>query len=216
MHSLLRRPGTRRSRPYPARRACRRPRRASSRSRSAHAAARARRARAAPAAARAPPRARSRPSGSASRSSSRRTARGTRRTPCGCRARFFSGIDLAVADREDRLHVQQVAGERGRATDAPALREVLERVHREEQVVLALVALDERVDLLVGRPALEPLLHADREQRDRRGRRCACRSRAPGRRRASRPPSARSPYVPDSVEEICSEMIRSYFGASSS
>ena len=43
--------------------------------------------------------------------------------------------DLAVLDREDRLHVQQVARERGRLADPAAAREVLERVDREEQPV---------------------------------------------------------------------------------
>ena len=79
----------------------------------------------------------------------------------------FTGMHLAVPDREDRLHVHQLSGERLRAPDAAAAREELERVDREEQAVLAQVALDERVDLLVGRAALEPALDRGREHRGR-------------------------------------------------
>ena len=71
-------------------------------------------------------------------------------------AHLLQRHDLAVADRQDRLDVQKVAGERGRASDAAALCQVLERVDGEEQAVLVAVALDERVDLLIGRAALEP------------------------------------------------------------
>src|SRR5581483_6808754 len=48
--------------------------------------------------------------------------------------------DLAVADREDRLHVHELAGEGLRAPDAAAAREVLERVDGEAEAVLAQVA----------------------------------------------------------------------------
>ena len=76
--------------------------------------------------------------------------------------------DLAVADREDRLDVQQVPGERSRLADAPALGEVLERAHGEQEVMrVSPVSLDERVDLLVGRPTFEAPLDADREQGER-------------------------------------------------
>ena len=41
--------------------------------------------------------------------------------------------DLAVRDRQDRLHVEQAAGERPRPADPAALRQELERVDGEEQ-----------------------------------------------------------------------------------
>src|SRR4051812_48216723 len=63
---------------------------------------------------------------------------------------------LAVLDREDRLDVQQLAGQGAGLTDAPAACEVLERVDGEQQPRLAAVALDQRVDLLVARATLEP------------------------------------------------------------
>ena len=84
------------------------------------------------------------------------------------------------------------------------------------RLVLALVARDERVDLLVGRAALEAALHAEREHRERRRDGARVDHAHAGRRRASRPPSAALANVPESVEEICSERIRSYCGASSS
>ena len=77
---------------------------------------------------------------------------------------------LAVLDREDRLDVEQVAGERGGLADAPALLQELERVDREDQTRIALEALDELVDLVVGRAALEPPLNREAEHRDRRRR----------------------------------------------
>ena len=55
-----------------------------------------------------------------------------------------------------------------------------------------LVARDERVDLLVGRPALEAALHREREHRERRRDGDASRSRARCRRRAARPRPRRS------------------------
>ena len=80
-------------------------------------------------------------------------------------AHSLDGYDLALSNREDRLHVHQLPGECFRAPDAAAAREELERVNREEQTVLAQIALDERVDLIVGRPALEPALNRSREHR---------------------------------------------------
>ena len=44
--------------------------------------------------------------------------------------------DLAVADRQDRLHVQQPSGPCRGAADASAAREVVERVEREQELVL--------------------------------------------------------------------------------
>ena len=117
--------------------------------------------------------------------------------------------DLAVADRQDRLDVEQAAGERRRAADAPAAGEVLERVDREQQLVLALEALDERVDLLVGRPALEPALDREARASRSRPRRSACRSRAP-RRRQSAAAAVALANVPESVDESWSERTRSY------
>ena len=75
--------------------------------------------------------------------------------------------------------------------------------------MLALVALDERVDLLVGRAALEPPLDPDREHRDRRGavRVSITRTLSPPSNSAARLALAN---VPESVEEIWSERIRSY------
>src|SRR5205823_6578697 len=70
---------------------------------------------------------------------------------------------LAAADREDRLDVQQLAGERARPADAAAAREELERVDREQQPVSLAVAGDEGVHLLVARAALEPPLHGEGE-----------------------------------------------------
>ena len=84
-------------------------------------------------------------------------------------AHAFQRDHLAVSDREDRLHVQEIAGERRRPADPTSLRQVLERVDREEEVVVALVMLDEGVDLLVRRPAFETMLHAECEERERRG-----------------------------------------------
>ena len=55
-----------------------------------------------------------------------------------------------------------------RAADPPALGEEFERVDGEEQAGVAGVALDERLDLLVGRAPLEPALDREREHRDRR------------------------------------------------
>ena len=81
----------------------------------------------------------------------------------------LDGDHLPVANREDRLHIQQVPRERGRAADAAPACEVLERVDREEEVVIVLVMRDELIDLLVGGAALEPPLHAEPEHRDRRG-----------------------------------------------
>src|SRR6266536_4289173 len=74
----------------------------------------------------------------------------------------------AVLDREDRLDVEQVAGKRRGLADAAALLEELERVDGEDQPGVALEALDELVDLLVARAALEPPLDREAEHRNRR------------------------------------------------
>ena len=122
---------------------------------------------------------------------------------------------LAVADREDRLHVQQLPGERLRLADAAAAREELERVDGEEQAVLDEVPLDERVDLLVGRAALEPALDREREHRDRRPTPTASRSCARGRRRAAAPPCPRSGTSPRDSTRCGCERMRSYAPSSS-
>ena len=118
--------------------------------------------------------------------------------------------DLAVADRQDRLHVQQVAGERGGAADAAALREVLERVHGEEQLVRA--SGSARRTRRSPRRSCRARAAAARRSRASRAtpRRCASRSRAPCRRRAARPRLCALANVPESVDEICSERMRSY------
>src|SRR5687768_9496916 len=66
--------------------------------------------------------------------------------------------NLAFADRQDRLDVQQIAGEGRRATDATALGEELERIDREDQAGVAAEALYEPIDLLVRRASFEPAL----------------------------------------------------------
>ena len=96
-----------------------------------------------------------------------------------------------------------------RAADAAAAREVLERVDGEEQPALAAVALDELVDLLVGRAALEPALDREPEHRDRRRRGLGVDRRAPGRRRARAAAVRALSNVPESFAERCSEKIRS-------
>ena len=114
----------------------------------------------------------------------------------GVAAHALQRHDLAVADRQDRLHVQQVAGERGSAADAAALREVLERVDREEQLVPC--AGSARRTRRSPRRSCRARAAAGRRSRAARSppRRCACRSRARGHRRASRPPSRRSRTCP--------------------
>ena len=99
---------------------------------------------------------------------------------------------LTVADREDRLHVQEVPGERRRAADAAAAREVLERVDGEEQLVLALVVA--RRTRRSPRRSCRARAGAARRSRASRSppRRCASRSRAPRRRRAARRRPGRS------------------------
>ena len=71
-------------------------------------------------------------------------------------------------DRHDRLHVEQVACPGARAADAAAATEELERVHREEQMRVALVPFEQALDLLVRRPAIEAALDCEAEHRDRR------------------------------------------------
>src|SRR5262245_46460241 len=75
-------------------------------------------------------------------------------------------LDLALLDRENRLDLEQRAGERGRLPDAAAALEELERVDREQEPSLTPIPLDERIDLLVARTALQPPLDREREHRD--------------------------------------------------
>src|SRR5581483_8529342 len=79
--------------------------------------------------------------------------------------------DLAVPDRQDRLHVEQRAGQRLRASDPAALLQVLERADREDDAVLAAETLHQRGDLLRSGAALEAALDRERELRagERRG-----------------------------------------------
>ena len=79
---------------------------------------------------------------------------------------------------------------------------------------LALVALDQRVDLLVGRAALEPALDREAEHRDRRGRALAVDHAHLVAELGRGRPRALS-NVPDSFAEMCSEKIRSYAPSSS-
>ena len=101
--------------------------------------------------------------------------------------------DLAVLESEDRLDVQERAGERGAPADTAASGEVLERLDGEQQPVGAAVSLDESVDLLVARSALEPALHRQPEHRNRRRDRPGVDDahRVPERRRRRRRLSAR-------------------------
>ena len=80
-------------------------------------------------------------------------------------------LDHPVADREDRLDVEERPGECLGLADPPALLEVLERVDREHDAVLVLEPLDERLDGLVGRALLESAIDRLGEQRagERRG-----------------------------------------------
>ena len=82
-------------------------------------------------------------------------------------AHALHGDDLAVLDGEDRLDLQQLTGHRAGAPDPAALGEKLERVDGEEEAVLLLVAVDQLVELVVGRPRLEPPLHGQTEHGDR-------------------------------------------------
>ena len=82
-------------------------------------------------------------------------------------AHLADRVDDAVVDGQDRLDVEQRAGERLGAADATALLEVLERGDREDDAVLLLEPLDQRLDLLVGRAPREPALDREREQPDR-------------------------------------------------
>ena len=82
-------------------------------------------------------------------------------------AHLADRVDDAVVDGQDRLDVEQGAGERLGAADAAALLEVLERGDREDDAVLLLEPLDQRLDLLVGRAPREPALDREREEPDR-------------------------------------------------
>ena len=73
---------------------------------------------------------------------------------------------LAVVEREDRLHGEELPGQAGRLADPPAADEVLEGVHGEEETTFAAEALDERVDLVVVGAAVESAL--DRVGEDHR------------------------------------------------
>ena len=120
-------------------------------------------------------------------------------------AHLADRVDDAVVDGEDRLHVEQRARERLGAADATALLEVLERGDGEDDAVLLLEPLDQRLDLLVGRAA----------------RRAGAGSRARAAPTASdavsvsttldlvaahlaRPPMTADWYVPESFAESCS------------
>src|SRR4029453_17925157 len=74
--------------------------------------------------------------------------------------------DLAVVEGENRLHGEELPREARRLPDPTAANQILERVHREKEPALAVEALDERVDLLVVRAAIEPPL--DRVGEDHR------------------------------------------------
>ena len=77
-------------------------------------------------------------------------------------------------------------------------------------MVVALVARDQLVDLLVGRPLLEPALHREREQSERRGHRARVDHAHAAAAELPRLRSRAQPNVPESVDEICSDRIRSY------
>ena len=81
------------------------------------------------------------------------------------------GHDLAFFDRQDRLHVQQVAHQSPGAADPATLGEELERVDGEEDAAAFAVERGERLHFLVGRPARQQLLDRDRQHPDpdRRG-----------------------------------------------
>ncbi len=97
--------------------------------------------------------------------------------PCELRERLLPAAHAAdrlhdpVADLEDRLHVEQGAGERLRLADPAAALQVLERRAGEHDPVRASEALDELLDLLVGRPTGEPALDRLREEAQREGHR---------------------------------------------
>src|SRR5204863_6425415 len=78
-------------------------------------------------------------------------------------------LDLSIADREDRLDLQQRPGERGRLADAAAALQELERVDGEQQTSFAPITVNERLDLLVARATLQPALDRERQHRDRGG-----------------------------------------------
>ena len=78
-------------------------------------------------------------------------------------------LDDAVAELEDRLHVQERAGECLGLADPPALLEVLERRSREHDAGGALEPRDELLHLLVRRAAGEPPIDRLREERAREG-----------------------------------------------
>ena len=77
------------------------------------------------------------------------------------------GDDLAVLNAQDRAHVQERPGESRGPPDSPTSLQVLERLDGEDDLALAVEALDERCDLDVGRPAGETALDRVGEHRDR-------------------------------------------------
>ena len=81
-------------------------------------------------------------------------------------AHLADRMNDAVVDRQDRLDVEQRPGERLGAADAATLLEVLERGDREDDAVLLLEPLDQRLDLLVGRALREPALDRERQEPD--------------------------------------------------
>ena len=63
--------------------------------------------------------------------------------------------------------MEQRAGERLRLADPPALLQVLERADREDDRVVPLEAVDQLLELAVGRAPSEAPLDREREHRDR-------------------------------------------------
>ena len=119
------------------------------------------------------------------------------------RTRLTGTISPSV-DREDRLDGEQLTGPGLRAADAPAAGEELERVDGEHEARLALERLDQHLDLLVRRPALEAALDTQAEQRDAERRRLGVDDAdpLPG---CSPAPSFALSHVPENFAERWSE-----------
>ncbi len=79
--------------------------------------------------------------------------------------------DDAVGDREDRLHAEERPGERLSLADASSFLQVLQRPDREHDPVLPLEAVDQLLELGIGRAGGEPPLDRERQHPDceRRG-----------------------------------------------
>ena len=112
-------------------------------------------------------------------------------------------MDHALVDRQDRLHVEQGAGERLGAADATALLEILERGDREDDAVLLLEPRDQRLDLLVGRAPREPALDREREEPDRERRSLGVDDAGSGRRPPASAAVTADWYVPESFADSC-------------